>query len=77
MGSRILLGVAVGCVSAVVPIYIGEIAPTDRRGRLVNQNEYMIVAGQLIAYIVNAVLIHVVAGTTSWRWMLGWPSSPR
>src|SRR3981189_691916 len=33
--ARFILGLAVGCASATVPIYIGEIAPADRRGRLV------------------------------------------
>lgn len=69
--ARVVLGFAVGCVSAVVPVYIGEIAPAERRGRLVNQNELMIVTGQLVAFVMNAVLIHLVSGNSSWRWMLG------
>ncbi|WP_277349753.1 MFS transporter [Planosporangium thailandense] len=40
MGARIILGLAVGCVLATVPVYIGEISAADRRGRLVNQNEH-------------------------------------
>jgi MFS transporter, SP family, major inositol transporter len=69
--SRVILGIAVGAVSAVVPLYIGEIAPVERRGRLVNQNELMIVIGQFSATAVNAILANTVGGLTVWRWMLG------
>lgn len=69
--ARVVLGLAVGCVSATVPVYIGEISPADRRGRLVNQNEVMIVIGQLLAYIANAVIAAVWGGHGTWRWMLG------
>ncbi len=69
--SRVVLGLAVGAVSAVVPMYISEIAATKRRGRLVNRNELMIVVGQLIADILNAVIARTVDGDGIWRIMLG------
>lgn len=71
IAARVVLGLAVGAVSAVVPLYIGEIAPTTRRGRLVNQNELLVVAGQLSASVVNAIVANVLAGTGIWRVMLG------
>jgi MFS family permease len=69
--SRVVLGFVVRCVAAVLPVYICEISPAERRGRLVNQNEVMIVTGQLIAFVMNAALILVISGNTAWRWMLG------
>lgn len=71
ISARVVLGLGVGAVSAVVPLYIGEIAPLPRRGRLVNQNEIMIVTGQLTASVVNAVLAEVSENEQVWRWMLG------
>ncbi|WP_200792248.1 sugar porter family MFS transporter [Agrococcus sp. Marseille-P2731] len=53
---RILLGLAVGGASTVVPVYLSELAPYEIRGSISGRNEVAIVAGQLAAFIVNAVL---------------------
>ena len=74
--SRLVLGLAVGSASAVVPLYIGELAPAHRRGRLVTQNELMIVTGQLLAFSMNALLAHVWQGAHIWRWMLAIAAVP-
>jgi len=50
---RIMGGVGVGLASAVCPMYIGEIAPADIRGRLVSLNQFAIIFGMLVVYFVN------------------------
>ncbi|MGO3090378.1 MAG: sugar porter family MFS transporter [Galactobacter sp.] len=68
---RILLGLAVGAASSVVPIFLSEMAPYEIRGSLSGRNELMIVTGQLAAYVINAIL-GVTLGHVDgvWRIML-------
>lgn len=68
---RFILGLAVGGASATVPVFIGELAPTAIRGRLVARNELTIVTGQLLAYTTNAIIATVFPGHPhAWRFML-------
>lgn len=50
---RIIGGIGVGLASAVSPVYIGEIAPANMRGRLVSLNQFAIIFGMLVVYFVN------------------------
>lgn len=74
--ARITLGLAVGSASATVPMFLAEMAPAARRGRIVTINELMIVTGQLIAFIVNAGLDRWYSGPSVWRWMLAVAAVP-
>ncbi|GAA1424196.1 sugar porter family MFS transporter [Agrococcus citreus] len=53
---RVLLGLAVGGASTVVPVYLAELAPFEIRGSISGRNELAIVSGQLAAFVVNAVI---------------------
>lgn len=64
---RVILGLAVGMASVVVPLYIAEMAPPDIRGGLVTLNQLMITVGILAAYGVNVA----TAPFDAWRWALG------
>lgn len=66
--ARIVLGVAVGAASALVPMYMGEISPAKTRGKLSGLNQLMITVGMLFAYGVNYAFVHAFQG---WRFMLG------
>ena len=66
---RFIGGVGVGISSIAAPAYISEIAPSERRGRLVILYQFSIVMGMLIAFASNYLFGFL--GESSWRWMLG------
>ena len=65
--SRIFVGLAVGIVNFVIPLYLSEISPKAVRGTLVSLYQWAITAGILFSYFINAAFAHAVF---NWRWML-------
>jgi SP family xylose:H+ symportor-like MFS transporter len=54
---RIIGGVGVGLASAICPMYIAEVAPSNIRGTLVSWNQFAIIFGQLVVYFVNFIIL--------------------
>ena len=54
---RVLGGIGVGLASALCPMYIAEVAPAGKRGKLVSWNQFAIIFGQLVVYFVNFLII--------------------
>ena len=54
---RVIGGVGVGLASAICPMYIGEVAPSNIRGMLVSWNQFAIIFGQLVVYFVNFFIL--------------------
>lgn len=54
---RVIGGIGVGLASAICPMYIAEIAPSNMRGTLVSWNQFAIIFGQLVVYFVNFMIL--------------------
>ncbi len=54
---RVLGGLGVGLASAICPMYIAEIAPSNIRGTLVSCNQFAIIFGMLVVYFVNYLIV--------------------
>jgi sugar porter (SP) family MFS transporter len=70
--ARIIIGLAVGSASMVVPLYIGEIVPPRVRGGLVSLNQLAITVGILGSYLID----YGLSGTGNWRLMFGLAAIP-
>ena len=85
---RVLGGIGVGMASALCPMYIGEISPSNIRGMLVSFNQFAIIFGQLVVYFVNFMILgdhtnpiiesvgqgfsQVMPGSDPWSISTGW-----
>src|SRR5690606_37576853 len=80
--ARIVAGLGVGVASNIVPLYISEIAPANKRGRFVTYYQLAVTVGILIAYLSNYGLLisaeninfntdtfHYLFGREVWRGM--------
>ena len=54
---RIIGGIGVGMASAICPMYIGEVAPSNIRGMLVSWNQFAIIFGQLVVFFVCFLIL--------------------
>jgi sugar porter (SP) family MFS transporter len=72
---RFIGGFGVGASSVTAPIYISEISPAGRRGKLVGLFQFNVVFGIVISYLSN-YRIGRSSGDHSWRLMLGIQAVP-
>lgn len=74
MIARFLGGIAIGVSTVAAPLYISEIAPPERRGRLAGLFQFNIVLGILMGFLSNYLLAGI--GAHAWRWMLEVMAAP-
>lgn len=72
--ARLIGGVGIGIATVAAPLFIAEISPPDRRGRLAGLFQFNIVFGIIVAFLSNYLLRGV--GEHAWRWMLGVEALP-
>ncbi len=72
LAARLLLGLTIGVSVVVVPVYVAESAPAAVRGSLLTAYQLAIVSALIVGYLTG----YLLAGTHSWRWMLGLAAVP-
>lgn len=72
---RFITGILLGCVTVVTPMFIAEISPAKKRGRLVLLNQFFVVTAIFLAFAVNYFLANIFE-SNSWRWMIGVEAIP-
>lgn len=85
--ARMIGGIGVGASLIIAPVFIAEISPAERRGRLVSFNQLNIVLGISVAFFTNYLIVRLGSseaewvhnlgiGKYNWRWMLGLETLP-
>ena len=70
--ARFIGGMGIGVASALSPMYIAEVSPTEIRGRMVSLNQMTIVLGILAAQVVNMLLARDTSVAESQTWNIAW-----
>ncbi len=73
---RFIGGLGVGASTIAAPAYVSEIAPAEKRGRLVAMYQFNIVFGILVAFLSNYAFANMGLGDMAWRWMIGIEALP-
>ncbi|MDO9528998.1 MAG: sugar porter family MFS transporter [Syntrophales bacterium] len=68
--TRVCLGLAVGCASFVVPLYLSEIAPAKLRGGYISLYQFSITIGIFAIYVSNTLIGKTSTSDDPWRLML-------
>lgn len=78
--ARFVGGLGIGASSMICPVYIAELAPASRRGRLGSMFQFGIVTGIFLTLFINAS-VHARGDEawntiSGWRWMFGIEALP-
>ena len=85
--ARLIAGIGVGLSLILAPMYIAEISPSEKRGKMVSFNQLNIVIGISVAFFTNYLIVHLASSNAewvqvlkikeyNWRWMLGIEAIP-
>ena len=67
---RMIGGLAVGLASSVSPMYMSEVSPKSIRGRALSMQNFAIVFGQVVIFVVNFLIAKGM--TDAWMVDVGW-----
>ncbi len=75
LAARFLSGLGIGASSMICPVYLAELAPAAKRGRLGSLFQFGIVLGIFLTLFINARIQalgdEAWNAASGWRWMLG------
>ena len=74
---RLTVGVAIGLLSSIIPLYLAELSPKSIRGFIVSMFQVMMAIGILLAYTVTLGFNNTAQTTAgnNWRYILGFQAA--
>ncbi|ORY76598.1 general substrate transporter [Protomyces lactucae-debilis] len=65
---RVVLGLGIGGIDAVIPVYSSELAESGSRGKALAQEFQANIGGLNLAFALNLVLTQTLGKTNEWAW---------
>lgn len=70
LAGRVILGLGVGGIDAVIPVYSSELSSNDARGKALAQEFQMNIFGLLMAYAINLGVTISLGKDNQWAWRI-------
>lgn len=67
---RVIMGLGVGGIDAVIPIYSSELASDDARGKALAQEFQMNIFGLNMAFAINLLVTRLLGKENQWAWRI-------
>ena len=72
IAGRVVVGIAIGLLSSVVPLYLAELSPKSIRGSIISLFQVMIAFGILLVFLVTLAFNNLYRNhPDNWRFILG------
>merc|ERR1712093_248884 len=68
LAGRVIMGLGVGGIDAVIPVYSSELSSDGARGRALAQEFQMNIFGLLLAYGINMAVTYGLGKDNQWAW---------
>lgn len=73
---RIILGLAIGVMASILPVYLNSIAPLSISGKICTLYQIMACLGVMVAYLLGFSIIEDKEDQIVWRIIIGFPIIP-
>ncbi|OJD35188.1 mfs monosaccharide transporter [Diplodia corticola] len=67
---RVIMGLGVGGIDSVIPVYSAELAETEKRGRAMGQEFQMNIFGLCMAFGINLAVTVTLGKENQWAWRI-------
>jgi len=76
MVGRIMLGIVIGIMSSILPLYLNSISPVKISGKIGSMNQLLTCLGVITAYLFGYLITEDTEDDMIWRILIGFPIIP-
>ena len=73
IAGRIMLGIVIGILASIVPLYLNSLSPLSVSGKICSLNQILTCLGVAAAYLLGFIISDDRDDQIRWRLMIGFP----